>query len=477
MTAMRWTIRLLGMVNVIILARLLAPEDFGLIAMSSIIINLVTTVTDGSVDHAIARAKDPKKSDYDSAWTLQIGVGAANAFLIIAISPFFVWLFDDSRLQVLFFIGAFAPLIIGFENIGTVNFRRALDFKKEYRYWVARKLIKIVITIGMALLLRNYLALALAAPISAAFTVILSYRMSNYRPTFDLSRISHIWDFSKWLIVLDTSRLFERRGDEFAAGIYGIADQVGHYSVASDLATMPTREMIEPLDRVILPALAPHSNIEATLRPILASSLGLIIAVSCATGFGMYLIADPFVRLFLGSQWIESIAFFEMIALSAVAGGIALGFRPIFLVLGEERRLAIIYFISLVIFLPIFIYLAGAHSFLAMAQARIALAIWLVIGSLVYPLRTRLINWQGLLGALWRPLLASASMIICVRLIQSTHLDGLLWILLRDVVVGALTFTMTMLLSWRLFSRQEGLEAQAYKFIQKKVKATFFSRR
>lgn len=462
---MRWTVRLLGMFNIVILARLLAPEDFGLIAMSSIVIGLVTTLTDGSVDHAIARAKDPETADYNSAWTLQICVGLANGLLIVLISPLFVWLFDDPRLQTLFFIGAMAPIIIGFENIGVVNFRRALDFRTEYRYWVIRKLGKIAITLAMAFAIGNYYALAIAAPFAALFVVFLSYVMSDWRPKFDLSRARGIWDFSKWLIVLDSSRMFERRGDEFAAGVYGLADQVGTYSVASDLATMPTREMIEPLDRVILPAFANHTDVKGAVKDVLTQALTLIIAVSCATGFGMYLIADPFIRFFLGPQWLGAITFFEWIALSAVIGGVALGLRPIFLVIGKERQLALIYLAGLIIFLPIFLVTARFQGFEALAQVRIALAAYLLAASLVYPIHSGLISARSLIEASWRPLLASAAMIGAVRTGQTLDAPWLWLELFRDILIGGSVFCLTLVGSWRVFSGKPGPEQQVWNFL------------
>lgn len=468
---MRWTTRLLGMVNVIILARLLTPEDFGLIAMSSIFIALVTTLTDGSVDHAIARAKNPSEADYNSAWTLQILVGALNALVILALSPFFVWLFDDPRLQTLFFIGALAPLVIGFENIGTVDFRRTLNFGKEFRYWTIRKLIRISITIGLALILRNYFAMALAAPLGAGLIVALSFIMSDYRPKFDVSRIREIWNFSKWLILIDSSRLFERRGDEFAASIYGIADQVGHYSVASDLANMPTRELIEPLDRVLLPALAPHTDAREALRPHLASALSLIVTISVATGLGMYLIADSFVRLFLGDQWVASIAFFEIIALSAIGGGIALGLRPIYLVIGEERRLARIYLWSLAIFMPLFVLVArSGDTFLALAEARIALAAWLVVACLIYPIKSQLLSARVLGKSTWRPVIAGIGMVVAVRFGQSFETGSIISSLLRDLVLGAGSFLGILFATWYYFTDHTGPEADVVKILSNRLK-------
>src|SRR4029077_13988981 len=93
-----------------------------------------------------------------------------------------------------------------------------LQFDKEFRYWVYRRLLSFLLSIGIALLLRNYLALAIAAPITGIATVVLSYVMSSYRPQFALSHVGEIWAFSKWWILFGLVRFFGSQGEEFILG-------------------------------------------------------------------------------------------------------------------------------------------------------------------------------------------------------------------------------------------------------------------
>ena len=109
------------------------------------------------------------------------------------------------------YIIALRPGIEGFENIGQVDFRRELQFDKEFRYWVYRRLLSFLLSIGIALWMRNYLALAIAAPITGIVTVVLSYVMSSYRPQFALSHVGEIWAFSKWWILFGVVRFFGSR--------------------------------------------------------------------------------------------------------------------------------------------------------------------------------------------------------------------------------------------------------------------------
>jgi O-antigen/teichoic acid export membrane protein len=174
MVAMRWTVRSIGLLNTVILARLLTPQDFGLIAMAAVVIGFLDSVLDLNTDLPLVRNSAAGRSHYNSAWTLQVLSGSLKSALFIGIAPLLVAYYGDPRVGTIAYIIALRPFIEGFENIGQVDFRRDLRFDKEFRYWVYRRLLTFFLTIGIAFWLRNYLALAIAAPVSGAVTVVLS---------------------------------------------------------------------------------------------------------------------------------------------------------------------------------------------------------------------------------------------------------------------------------------------------------------
>src|SRR5262245_11724263 len=128
MVGMRWTIRAIGLVNTIILARLLTPQDFGLVAMATVVIGLLDAIADPNVEVPLLRGHLIGRSDYDRSWTLQVIAGMIKSGLIILIAPLLAAHYSDPRVAMITYIIALRPAIEGFENIGQVDFRRGLHF-------------------------------------------------------------------------------------------------------------------------------------------------------------------------------------------------------------------------------------------------------------------------------------------------------------------------------------------------------------
>ena len=97
MVGMRWTIRSIGLVNTIILARLLTPQDFGLVAMATVVIGLLDALTDVNVEVPLLRKRTIGRVYYDSAWTLQVLSGWVKSGLYIGIAPLLAAYYGDPR--------------------------------------------------------------------------------------------------------------------------------------------------------------------------------------------------------------------------------------------------------------------------------------------------------------------------------------------------------------------------------------------
>ena len=85
---MRWTDRLIGFVSTLILARLLLPEDFGIVAMASIIVGLIATLLDLGVGSALIQNKHAAREEFDTAWTLRLMQAVFVALFIWLLAPF-----------------------------------------------------------------------------------------------------------------------------------------------------------------------------------------------------------------------------------------------------------------------------------------------------------------------------------------------------------------------------------------------------
>jgi len=212
---MRWAIRGIGLVSTVILARLLTPDDFGVVAMAMVAVALLEVFTQSGVDLALLRTTEPTREHYNAAWSLEIIQGVLLAIVLFMTAPWVGSHFDDARVTDVIRVLSLRALIGGFQNIGVVNFRRDLAFGREFQFGVFKKLSTFVVTIASALILNNYWALVIGQVVGKVLEVGISYRMSAYRPRFSLERVGEIWGFSQWLILSRFARLVNKQFDRW----------------------------------------------------------------------------------------------------------------------------------------------------------------------------------------------------------------------------------------------------------------------
>lgn len=123
---MRWSVRALNLVSIIVLARLLMPEDFGISALAVSYIAIVEGLTALPTSQALIRIRNAGRALYDTAWTLGILRGAGIALLMLASSLPVASLMDEPRLEMVIFVLALKPLVSGAKNPRFIDFEKHL---------------------------------------------------------------------------------------------------------------------------------------------------------------------------------------------------------------------------------------------------------------------------------------------------------------------------------------------------------------
>ena len=176
--------RSIGLVSTIILARLLVPADYGLVALAMAIISVLEVLGAFSFDVILIQKQQADRSQYDTAWTFNVIVGVVSAIALAFLARPVAVFYADSRLEWIIYALALAPLASGFDNIGVVAFRKNMEFHKEFKFLVAKKIVAFAVTLAVALLFRNYWALIVGTITSRFAGVALSYISQSYRPRF-----------------------------------------------------------------------------------------------------------------------------------------------------------------------------------------------------------------------------------------------------------------------------------------------------
>jgi lipopolysaccharide exporter len=463
MVMMRWSLKAIGLINTVIIARLLTPDDFGIVAMAFIVIGFLEVTLEANADLILIRKPTPSKDDYNSVWTMKILIGLGVTAVTIAVAPLFSSYFNDERVTLVIQIISLRAAIVGFENIGVVDFRRNLDFSKEFRYWVIRRISLFVMSITLVFILRNYFALAITLPLSGVITVAISFYMSSYRPSFCCKKFKEIWSFSAWILCTNYMNYLSNRTDEIIIGGVSSTSTMGHYHIASDLAMLPTREVILPMTRALVPTFSKISHDGSELAKAFCGTFNFITILSTSVALGLFVVAEDAVIVLLGEQWVASVPFFKWLALYGGLEGLVLTTDSFFIVINKQKLLAFLNIARVVILIPTLItagYFADIET-IAITRTGIMLLFVFVIYFTI--LRISSISLSSLIAAIWRPLIASGIMAVVVSEFHDHDLTSHYLSLARDVITGALVFPLALCALWLVSGRPDGAEKTTLK--------------
>lgn len=299
--AWRMMTRALGLVSTLVLARILVPEDFGLIAMATAFSASVGALSELGVGDALVRRHENERGHYDTAFTMQaIRGGLTGAILAAGAWGASDWFNEPRLLPVMFVLSALA-VASGFDNIGIVEFRRSLRFDMEVRLLFLPRIAGFLATITAAWLLRSFWALLIGISVSQVVRVAMTYVVHPYRPRFTLSRWRDLVGFSFWTWATSLAGLVWDRLDTFVLGpVLGPA-KLGVIMIAAEIAVLPISELVAPASTALFPGLSAAQQrgtdlIGLALRVISAMLLivvPLTIGVSATSGYVVAALLGP----------------------------------------------------------------------------------------------------------------------------------------------------------------------------------------
>lgn len=454
----------LGFISTLILARLLVPADFGLVAMATAFVAMLELLSAFGFDIALIRRQDAGREHYDTAWTFSVVVGAALALVMLAISGAVAEFYREPAVQPLIWVLAVGSLVQGFENIGVVAFRKELAFDKEFRFQLAKKLAMFVVTVPLAFALRSYWALVVGIVAGRVASVLLSYRVHPYRPRFSLAAWSDLIHFSKWLLLNNALAFLRERTSDLVVGRLQGPRALGLYNVAYEISNLPTTELVMPINRAVFPAYARMSSDPSVLREGFLNVLGVIALLTVPAGAGIAATAHLLTPVLLGAKWVDAVASIELLAFFGITMSLQTNSYSVYLAIGKPHLQAIMSGVFLAILIPTMIHLAQQSGSYGAAQA------CLLAGAALLPVNYAVALTHLRLGPLpilalwWRPFSAGAAMYWIVRTFleqvspPAYGLAGAAW-LLAACLIGLVSYFVIIVTLWAVSGRPRGPES------------------
>lgn len=319
MIALRMCVRGLGFVSTIVLARLLVPADFGLVAMAMIVWNILETVLDMNFSFALITGPENDRRYYDTAWTLSILRSCFVTVLLLVSAGAIAAYFKEPRIYPIIQLFALASLLSGFQNIGTVKFVKDLQLHRNFAMGVVNKLLSFSVTVGAAFLFHNYWALVLGTLTGRLATVGTSYLLCDFRPRFGLSKVRELFSFSAWLMANNIINSLVAQMDAVVMGRWATAGVLGLYRVALDISGLPASEIMIPARQALFGGFAKWASDPAKLAVNYIESQAVMLSVALPLAIGIALVAEPLTLTLLGNKWLAAAPIIRILVFSAIA--------------------------------------------------------------------------------------------------------------------------------------------------------------
>lgn len=456
-SAGNWGARLLSTVVVFVLAHVLTPETFGLVAIAMIAVMVLQIVVDGGFAAALVQLRKIERIHYDTAfWTSVItGVGATLVAVLLA-GPVAAFFHEPQVEPVLRWLSL--TLVIG--SLGSTP-QAVLLRRMDYASLAGRVLIANTIggVVGVVLALSGWgvWALVVQAIVKESVQQVVVWAACPVLPRLNVRREAFRSMFAFGLSVTGSQALgtANKRGDDFLVGRYMGAEALGFYSVAYQFLMLLNQLLNQTIGAVAFPLFARLQDDTRRLRGALYEVTRLASVLTLPMFMGMLVLAPDIVAVFFGPQWGDSVP--VMRVLSLVGLPMTVGYFLTTLLNGTGRagwefRVNVVQTTTL---------LAGflvAVSFGLVAVAASLVVVW----SLFVPVRLWLVRKflpfsiaQYLLQFL-RPVLATAVMVGSVFVLRTSMIDstGPLARLVLCTVVGAVVYVGALAIVGRSLMRE-----------------------
>lgn len=433
---------LMQMVVSIVVARLLMPEDFGVLAILTFFTALMAVVVDSGFSQTLIRKTEPTESDYKSVFLFNVVTSLVLYAVMTALSPAIAAYYN------LPVISKIAPVLFLLLPVNALTVIQNTIFARQFRFATLSRINFASATIaGVAAITMAWCGFgvwSLVAQRLAQVTVkaVLLWWRGDWRckGRFDFSALRAMSGFSFRLMGTDIiSYLYNNIAQLFIGKMHS-ATTLGYYNQAQKLKELPVTSVVQSFQSVTYPALANVKGDKQKFADSYLRVLAITAAVIAPVMVGMVAVADDMFMLMLGQRWMPTVPYFKILSLAGLFYPISMIAYNVLKVAGDGGVILRLEIIKKAI-MTIILVLAIPHSVTAIAWGMVVMAVVELMLNALYSLRFAELKAFDLVCTLLPIALLTTAMYFAVRVVGYYTADfGLFARFMVQIAVGVATY-------------------------------------
>lgn len=317
-----WRFGLMGItfISNMVLAHMLTPKDFGLIGILHIFISVSEVFVIGGFGVALIQKKEVTHVDYTTAFFWNVFVSIITYAILFFTAPFIARFYDMPLLSDILRVQSLTLIISAFAIVQSTQLQKNLNFKAYSLRGIISAIVGAIVSVVMAFMgygVWSLVGMTLAMNVA---NVLLLWRISDWRPSWEFSVESFKTLFSFGGLMMFSSLVSSIYNDiqGLIIGKFFSPQDMGYYSQARKLEQVPTSSFSGIVNQVSFPVFSTINDSKTKLKTHVSKSVKSVSYLSIPLCVLLIVIAKPLILLLYGSQWEESVQFFQLLCLSGM---------------------------------------------------------------------------------------------------------------------------------------------------------------
>jgi teichuronic acid exporter len=315
-STVKWGGQLITWGSTIIIARLLTPEDFGIIAAAMVVTGFLDLATNLGLGAAIIQTPQLQRRQTEQSMALSVLAAVAAAALLYFFAPLWGSIQGDSRIVAVLRVLGVAVVLTGIHVVPNALLSRDLKFEVVSAANLLQGITTAATSLSLAFVWRSYWALVVGYVVGKAIFTLTILVLRFVRPA--VPRWSVVGGLVRFGGILTADRFlwyFRQHFDIIIVGAFLGARPLGLYSMAMTLARMPVEKISAVISPVLFPVFSRSQVSRTELHRQYGQTLAGLALVGFPAGLGMAAVSGDVVPIVLGSQWIPIIPLVSILAL------------------------------------------------------------------------------------------------------------------------------------------------------------------
>lgn len=386
-------------VTTVILARLLPPEDFGLLALGLIVIVYLDVVGDLGLGAAVIYRRERDPRDTSTAVILAGASGIVIAALALLCAPLLSAAFGEPRLTAVVQVLTMGFLLRMLGIVQRSKLEKDLDFRRRLVPEVSGNVLKGVVSVGLALAGAGVWSLVWGQVVGVGVTTVLYWVMANWRFSwhFDRQVARELLRFGLPVTVLGGLAALLQTLDVLIIGARLGVDALGLYTIAFRIPELFVLHLCYIISGALFPAYAKVQDDSAQLRSAFRSTLRLVSLVTTPLALGLAVVAPDLVPVLFGDRWLAAVPVMQVLAVYTLLHSLSFNVGDVYKATGRPGVLNKLAVLRLAVTAPV-LWLVAPEGILAVAWALAAVAVTMTLLQLVVAGRLMKAPLRGVLG-------------------------------------------------------------------------------